>query len=86
MRAEPPGETRVGTLFLPALAAETPRSGTVVAVGMGTRRQDGTLDAPEVAVGDTVLYAPDRGTEFQRAGESLLLLRPMDLLAVIEPA
>jgi len=74
-----------GGILLPDTAKERPQEGEVVAVGKGRVRDNGTLVAPEVKVGDKVLYAKYSGNEIQtREGEELLIMREEDLLAIIK--
>ena len=53
-------------------------TGTVVAVGAGTKDNPVTLK-----VGDTVLYGKYAGTELKLEGKDYLIMRENDVLAVI---
>ena len=76
-------ETMRGGLYIPDTAKEKPQQGEiVVAVGPG-RTEDGTKVAMEVKVGDKVLYGKYSGTEVTIEGETYLILRESDVLAVI---
>jgi chaperonin GroES len=55
----------------------------VVSVGAGRRSESGELIAPEVAVGDTVLYGKYSGTELAYEGKDYLIVRESDILAVL---
>lgn len=78
-------ETKIGRIFLPDGSQEAPARGTVLAVGRGTRLQDGTLAAPSVKPGDQVVFAKWAGDKIEHDGEELLMLREADVMAVIEP-
>jgi chaperonin GroES len=72
-----------GGLYIPDTAKEKPQQGEVIAVGPGKTSDDGTRVAPEVKVGDKVLYGKYSGTEVTVADEQYLILRESDVLAVV---
>src|SRR6185295_10903202 len=47
---------KIGRIFVPEAAKEAPLEGTVLAVGPGARRDDGTREPMDVQVGDHVLF------------------------------
>ena len=61
-----------------------PRKGRVVAVGSGKMTEKGHRVAPEVKVGDKILFGKYSGTDIKIDGEEHLILREEDILAVIE--
>jgi chaperonin GroES len=71
-----------GGLFIPDTAKEKPQEGEILAVGPG-RYDDGKRVPMEVKVGDKVLFGKYSGTEVVIDGESLLILRESDVLAVL---
>jgi chaperonin GroES len=73
-----------GGLYIPDTAKEKPIQGKVVAVGPGKLSDEGERLAPDLKVGDTVLYGKYSGTEVTVDGEEYLILRESDVLAVIE--
>jgi chaperonin GroES len=74
-----------GGIVLPDTAKEKPQEGKVVAVGKGRVLDNGTLQAPEVKVGDKVLYGKYSGNEITtKDGEELLIMREEDILAIIK--
>jgi len=74
-----------GGILLPDTAKEKPQEGKVVAVGKGRILDNGTAQAPEVKVGDKVLYGKYSGNEITtKEGEELLIMREEDILAVIK--
>jgi chaperonin GroES len=73
-----------GGLYIPDTAKEKPQQGEVVAVGPGKVSDDGKRIAPEVKVGDRVLYGKYSGTEVTVADEQYLILRESDVLAVVQ--
>ena len=76
-------EVTASGVILPDTATEKPQRGTVLAVGPGTRNDDGTRTPLEVSEGAEVLYAKYAGTEVKVAGEDLLIVRGSDILAVV---
>ena len=74
----PAEDKTAGGLFIPDPAKEKPLAGKVVAVGPGTKEVQ-----MEVKVGDQVLYGKYAGTELQFEGESYLIMKQNDILAII---
>jgi chaperonin GroES len=77
-------ETTPGGIVLPETAKEKPQKGEVLAVGPGTRDDEGNRIAMDVSVGDKVLFAKYGGTEIKMDGDKLLILRESDILAILE--
>jgi len=74
-----------GGIVLPDTAKEKPQEAKVIAVGKGKTLENGTVEAPEVKVGDKVLYGKYSGNEITtKDGEELLILREEDILAIIK--
>jgi chaperonin GroES len=71
-------------LFLPETAKEKPQQGRVVAAGPGARKEDGERIAMDVKVDDTVLYAKYGGTTIKLDGKEYLILKEIDVLAIVE--
>ena len=72
-----------GGLYIPDTAKEKPMQGTIVAVGPGKLSEENERIAPDVEVGQTVLYGKYSGTEVSVDGEEYLILRESDILAII---
>ena len=73
-----------GGLYIPDTAKEKPQQGKVIAVGPGKLSDQGERLAPDLKVGDTVLYGKYSGTEVTVDGDEYLILRESDVLAVID--
>ncbi len=74
-----------GGIVLPDTAKEKPQEGKVVAVGKGKVLDSGAVQAPEVKVGDKVLYGKYSGNEITtKEGEELLIMREEDILAIVK--
>ena len=72
-----------GGIFIPDAAKEKPQVGEIVQVGPGKRNDDGTRQAPEVKIGDKVLYSKYAGTDIKLGDEEYVLLSEKDILAVV---
>ena len=77
-------ERTAGGLYIPDSAKEKATQAIVVAVGKGRVLDDGSIAAPKVKPGDTVLFGKYAGTEIKFDGEEHLIMREEDLIAVIE--
>lgn len=73
-----------GGIVIPDSAKEKPMRGVVVAVGHGKVLDNGDVRALDVKAGDTVLFGKYSGTEVKVDGETLLVMREEDLMAVLE--
>jgi chaperonin GroES len=73
-----------GGIILPDTAQEKPSEGTIVAVGNGTRGEDGSITPLDVKKGDHVLFGKFGGTEIKVDGEELMILRESDILGIID--
>ncbi|HSN78335.1 MAG TPA: co-chaperone GroES [Anaerolineae bacterium] len=76
-------EKTASGIILPETAKEKPQEGEVLAVGPGSRKEDGERIAMDVAVGNRVLYAKYAGTEIKMDGVKYLILRESDVLAIV---
>jgi len=78
------GETTTSLgIILPETAKEKPQKGKVLAVGPGRRDEEGNRIPMDVGVGDAVLYGKYAGTEVKLDDRELLILREVDVLAVL---
>ena len=76
-------ETTKSGIVLPGQTKEKPQQAEVIAVGPG-----GVVDGKEVtmlvSVGDKVIYSKYAGTEVELDGETYLVVKQNDILAVIK--
>lgn len=77
-------EKTAGGIIIPDTAKEKPMQGKVLAVGPGTRGEDGKLNALDVKKGDKVLYGKWSGTEVKLDGKSMLIMRESDIMGVMQ--
>ena len=73
-----------GGIIIPDTAKEKPQEGEVVAVGAGTRGEDGKLHALDVKAGDRILFGKWSGTEVKVEGEELIIMKESDILGIVE--
>ncbi len=78
-------QTTKGGIILPETAQEKPKEGEVVAIGPGTRDEEGNLLPLAVKIGDRVLFSSYAGTEIknQESEEEYLILAEEDILGVL---
>ena len=72
-----------GGIVIPDSATEKPINGEVIAVGAGKVLDNGQVRAPQVKVGDKVLFGKYSGTEVKLDGVELLVVKEDDLFAVL---
>lgn len=78
------GEKTAGGIIIPETAKEKPVQAEVIAVGKGLRDEQGKLVAPDVQVGDIVLFSKWSGTEVTINDVELLVVKEADIMGVIE--
>jgi chaperonin GroES len=78
------GEQKVGGIIIPDSAKEKPQQGQVIAVGKGRLNDEGQRISVAVRAGDRILFGK-YAQEITLAGESYLILREEEVLAVIGP-
>ena len=76
-------EKTAGGSIIPDSAKEKPAEGEIVAVGTGTKAEDGKVTPLDVKVGDRILFGKWSGTEVKVDGEDLLIMKESDILGVI---
>jgi len=73
-----------GGLYIPDTAKEKPQQGSVMAVGPGRLNDDGERIPMEVKTGDRVLYGKYAGTEVTIEGNTYLIVKEGDVLAIFD--
>jgi chaperonin GroES len=76
-------ETTSSGIVLPDTAKEKPQRGRVLAVGPGSRDEDGKHIPMDVAEGDEIIFSKYGGTEIRLGTEEVLILRESDVLAKV---
>jgi len=85
VRREAAEEKTAGGILLPDAAKNKPQRGTVLSVGPGKMKPDGTRAEMQLKVGDKVLFTSWAGDEFKDRGAEgdILLMHEGDVLCVI---
>jgi chaperonin GroES len=79
------GEQRsAGGIIIPDTAKEKPMEGEVIAVGSGTREENGSIRPLDVKARDRILFGKWSGTEVKIDGEELLIMKESDILGIVE--
>ncbi|WP_025897730.1 co-chaperone GroES [Sneathiella glossodoripedis] len=76
-------EKTAGGIILVDSAQEKPSEGEVIAVGGGAIKEDGSVRALDVKVGDKVLFGKWSGTEVKLNGEELLIMKESDIMGIL---
>ncbi|MBA2360467.1 MAG: co-chaperone GroES [Actinobacteria bacterium] len=76
-------EQTMSGIVLPDTAKEKPQRGRVLAVGPGTRDEDGNFVGMEIADGDEIVFSKYGGTEIKVGADEYLILRESDVLAKV---
>ena len=79
-------EKTAGGIIIPDTAKEKPMEGEVVAVGAGSRGEDGKLQPLDVKAGDRILFGKWSGSEVKIDSEELIIMKESDILGIIEGA
>ena len=75
-------EKTAGGIIIPDSAKEKPQEGEVVAVGPGSKSEDGKISPMDVKVGDTVLFGKWSGTEVKIDGQEYSIMKESDIMGV----
>jgi len=76
-------EKTAGGIIIPDSAKEKPSEGEVIAVGSGTKAEDGKVTPLDVKAGDRVLFGKWSGTEVKLDGEDLLIMKESDIMGIV---
>ena len=76
-------EKTAGGIIIPDTAKEKPQEGQVVAVGSGTKSEDGKITPLDVKAGDKILFGKWSGTEVKLDGKDLLIMKESDILGIV---
>ena len=73
-----------GGIIIPDTAKEKPQQAVVVAVGAGKRLKDGSRKPSVLKEGNNILFGKYSGDEIKLDGDTHLILREDEVLAIIE--
>ncbi len=77
-------EKTKGGIIIPDTVKEKPQEGKIVAVGTGSRSEDGKVTPLDVKAGDRILFGKWSGTEVTIDGEELLIMKESDILGIVD--
>ncbi len=76
-------EKTAGGIIIPDTAQEKPQEGEVIAVGAGSRSEEGKVTPLDVKAGDKILFGKWSGTEVILDGKDLIIMKESDILGVV---
>ena len=76
-------EKTSGGIINPDTAKEKPQEGKVIAVGPGSKSEEGKITPMDVKVGDHVLFGKWSGTEVKVDGKDYSIMKESDIMGVI---
>ncbi len=81
-RIESEEKTKSG-IIIPDTAKEKPQEGEILAVGSGTRGDNGSLHVLDVKPGDRVLFGKWSGTEIKIDGQDYIVMKESDIMGIL---
>jgi chaperonin GroES len=76
-------EKTAGGIIIPDTAKEKPQEGKVIAVGPGSKSEEGKITPLDVKVGDHILFGKWSGTEVKIDGKEYSIMKESDIMGVI---
>lgn len=76
-------EKTASGIIIPDSAQEKPIQGEVIAIGSGSRTEQGQIIPMDVKIGDRVIFGKWSGTEVKVNGEELLVMKESDIMGVM---
>ncbi len=77
-------EKTAGGIIIPDTAKEKPMEGKIVAVGSGSKNDEGKVTPLDVKKGDRILYGKWSDTEVKVDGSDYLIMKESDIMGIIE--
>ena len=75
-------EKTAGGIIIPDTAKEKPQEGKVVAMGSGSRTEDGKIIPMDVRIGDIVLFGKWSGTEVKIEGKEYSIMIESKIMGI----
>ena len=76
-------EKTKGGIIIPDTVKEKPMEGEILAVGTGTRDDQGNVHALDVKIGDRCPVRQVSGTEVKINGEDLMIMKESDIMGIV---
>ena len=75
-------EKTAGGIIIPDTAQEKPQEGQIVAVGNGTKSENGKVTPLDLKVGDIVLFGKWSGTDVKIDGKEYSIMKESDIMGI----
>ena len=72
-----------GGIIIPDTAKEKPMQGKIIAVGSGSKDEQGKVTPLDVKAGDTVLFGKWSGTEIKLDGTDYIIMKESDIMGIV---
>ena len=76
-------EKSAGGIIIPDTAKEKPMQGKIIAVGLGSKDEQGKVTPLDVKAGDTVLFGKWSGTEIKLDGTDYIIMKESDIMGIV---
>ena len=76
-------EKSAGGIIIPDTAKEKPMQGKIIAVGAGSKDEQGKVTPLDVKAGDTVLFGKWSGTEIKLDGTDYIIMKESDIMGIV---
>jgi chaperonin GroES len=76
-------EKSAGGIIIPDTAKEKPMQGKIIAVGSGSKDEQGKVTPLDVKAGDTVLFGKWSGTEIKLDGTDYIIMKESDIMGIV---
>lgn len=76
-------EKSAGGIIIPDTAKEKPMQGKIIAVGSGSKDDQGKVTPLDVKAGDTVLFGKWSGTEIKLDGTDYIIMKESDIMGIV---
>jgi len=77
-------EKTKGGIIIPDTAKEKPMEGKVIAVGSGTKNEEGKVTPLDVKKGDKIIFGKWSGTEVKLDGQEYIIMKESDIMGIID--
>ena len=76
-------EKSAGGIIIPDTAKEKPMQGKIIAVGSGSKDEQGKVTPLDVKAGDTILFGKWSGTEIKLDGTDYIIMKESDIMGIV---
>ena len=76
-------EKSAGGIIIPDTAKEKPMQGKIIAVGSGSKDEQGKVTPLDAKAGDTILFGKWSGTEIKLDGTDYIIMKESDIMGIV---